>query len=86
MDWCIRVEPAELAKQLPRLVAFDSDAGDIRCTAWRNNDKTAYLLDNLRDQSAHVTIHGRKLDLLPGQVVVLPETESEKQREERTAP
>ncbi len=85
LDWCAAAEPVELMKRLPRLLSLVPDGStgavdgtssppsgaDIRCTAWRHDEQTTYLVMNLRDQPADVMIDGRRRELLPGKILVL---------------
>jgi hypothetical protein len=75
LDWCTAVEPVELIKRLPRLISVGPDGTDIRCTAWRHDNQTTYLIINLRDKPADVTINGRRRELVPGSILVLGDAE-----------
>lgn len=65
--------PDEVVGQLPQLLALQPDGTDLRCTAWRQGARTTRLLISLRDQPTTVRVGERTLQLLPGQITVLPE-------------
>ena len=71
MKWCPQLSISEAVSALPRLMDFEGDTTDIRCTAWKRGRQCVHMLMNLSSSERALQWNGQDLRLGSGELRVV---------------